>query len=66
MRHTLLIFKPILVIFVTLDAPRKGLQNIFKCSKAIDQCGENYKILFTKVFSHTCPLTIIKLQYVLL
>jgi hypothetical protein len=34
--------------------------------KGHDQCGENYKILFTKVFHIFLYLTILKLQYVLL
>jgi len=38
------------VAFVTLDAPRKEATKSFQCSKAIDQCEESYKTLFSKVF----------------
>jgi hypothetical protein len=33
---------------------KKGVIKSFQCSKAMDQCGESYKTLFTKDFSHIC------------
>jgi hypothetical protein len=38
---------------------KKGVKKYFQCSKAMDQCGENYKTLFTKDFHILVFITIL-------
>jgi hypothetical protein len=52
------------MIFVTLDAPRKGLQKLFNVQRLLTNVNKIIK-LYLQMFSHTCLLTILKLQYVL-
>jgi hypothetical protein len=40
---------------------KKGATKPFQCSKAIDQCEESFKTLFTKIFHILVYLTILKL-----
>jgi hypothetical protein len=60
----MLILQPILVIFVTLDAPRKGLQNPFNVQRPLTNVNKVIKFYLQR-FSHTCLFTIIKLEYYL-
>jgi hypothetical protein len=62
--HVLLILKPISMIFVTLDAPRKGLQNLFNVQRLLTNVEKVIKLYLQRFF--TCLLTMLKLQYVLL
>ncbi len=51
MRHTLLIFKPISVIFVTLDAPRKGLQNLLNVQRLLTNVEKEIKFYLQRFFT---------------
>ncbi len=49
--HILLTFKPILVIFVTLDASRKGLQNLFSVQKLLTNAEKVIKLYLQRFFT---------------
>jgi hypothetical protein len=61
-RHILLILKLIPVIFVTLDAPRKGLKNLFNVQRVLTNVEKVIKLylqrFFTYLFTYYIKITI--------
>jgi hypothetical protein len=64
--HILLIQKPIPMIFVTLDAPRKGLQIFFNVQTLLTNVEKIIKLYLQRFFTYLWVLTILKLQHVLI